>query len=125
MPSPSASSPGDDPTRDTTEARIAKALAPPLRARILERLADRVASPGELASELGVPLGVAAYHIRMLRQYECIELVRTEPVRGALQHFYTAAAQPHFNRGELAALPPALRAEIVGHTVRAIIDDVR
>jgi DNA-binding transcriptional ArsR family regulator len=74
----------------TSEPRIAKALAHPLRARILQRLGERVASPGDLATELGAPLGVVSYHVRMLRDYDCIELVRTEPRRAALQHFYRA-----------------------------------
>src|SRR4051812_47204949 len=78
----------------TSEARIAKALAHPLRARILLRLGERVASPGDLASELGAPLGLVAYHVRMLRDYHCVELVRTEPRRGAVQHFYRATAPP-------------------------------
>jgi DNA-binding transcriptional ArsR family regulator len=81
------------PTGTTSEARIAKALAHPLRARILERLGERVATPAELATELEAPLGVVSYHVRMLRNYDCIELVRTEPVRGALQHYYRATTR--------------------------------
>jgi hypothetical protein len=30
----------------------------------------------------------------MLRDYDCVEIVRTEPRRGALQHFYRATARP-------------------------------
>src|SRR3954468_21739172 len=85
------------PPGETSEARIAKALAHPLRARILERLGERVASPGELAVELDAPLGVVAYHVRMLSEYGCVELVRTEPRRGALQHFYRATARAVFD----------------------------
>src|SRR5262249_13541134 len=94
MGSPSASPAGDDPT----DVRIAKSLAHPLRANTLEVLAHRVATPAELALELGVPLSVVGYHMRMLRRYERIELVRTEPARGALQHFYRAAPAPDLDR---------------------------
>src|SRR6188768_3199001 len=90
---PSSSTNGH-PAGQTSEARIAKALAHPLRAQILQRLGERVSSPGDLADELGAPLGVVSYHVRMLRDYHCVELVRTEPVRGALQHFYKATARP-------------------------------
>ena len=89
MPTTSSTPSGNNRTRppgETSEARIAKALAHPLRARILQRLGERVASPGDLATELGAPLGVVSYHVRMLRDYDCVELVRTEPRRGALQH---------------------------------------
>lgn len=45
-------------------------------------------SPGDIAAVLGEPLGVVSYHVRMLRDYGMIELTRTEPRRGALQHYY-------------------------------------
>src|SRR3954471_24787211 len=75
--SPSGNTGRDRPPGETSEARIAKALAHPLRARILQRLGERVASPGDLSVELGAPLGVVSYHVRMLRDYDCVELVRT------------------------------------------------
>src|SRR2546423_15596050 len=100
------------PPGETSEARIAKALAHPLRARILQRLGERVASPGDLALELGAPLGVVSYHVRMLRDYDCVELVRTEPRRGALQHFYRATARPALDEGQFKTLPASLRKEL-------------
>ena len=111
MHSTASSSPtnGHRPAGETSEARIAKALAHPLRARILQRLGERVASPGDLAVELGAPLGVVSYHVRMLRDYDCVELVRTEPVRGALQHFYRATARPNLDEGQWRTLPTTLR----------------
>lgn len=78
---------------EVPEAQWAKALSHPLRGRILQRLAERTASPGDVAAELGVPLGVVSYHVRMLRDYGMVELVRTEPRRGALQHFYRATVR--------------------------------
>lgn len=88
-------------TSPTREARIAKALAHPLRARMLELLGEQTLSPADLATQTGAPLGVVAYHVRMLRDYECVELVRTEPRRGALQHFYRATVNaPRVETGE-------------------------
>src|SRR4051812_34613913 len=100
MPSFSSDRSGEDrarPARETAEARIAKALAHPLRARILQRLGERVASPADLAGELGAPLGVVSYHVRKLGDDDCVELVRTEARRGALQHFYRATAGPNLD----------------------------
>lgn len=110
------------PAGETDESRIAKALAHPLRARILQRLGERVLSPGDLAEELGAPLGVVSYHVRMLRDYECIELVRTEPRRGALQHFYRAIARASLDREQLKSLPLALRGELVGEVLGELVD---
>src|ERR1700712_5338552 len=112
------------PAGETSEARIAKALAHPLRARILQRLGERVASPGDLAVELGAPLGVVSYHVRMLRDYDCVELVRTEPVRGALQHFYKATARPNLDEEQWRTLPAGLRKELAGETIQVVVDDL-
>jgi DNA-binding transcriptional ArsR family regulator len=112
------------PNAPTSEARIAKALAHPLRARILQRLGERVASPGDLASELDAPLGVVAYHVRMLRDYDCVELVRTEPRRGALQHFYKATARPNLDDSQWRTLPSGLRRELAGETIAELVGDL-
>jgi DNA-binding transcriptional ArsR family regulator len=112
------------PPGETSEARIAKALAHPLRARILQRLGERVASPGDLAVELGAPLGVVSYHVRMLRDYDCVELVRTEPRRGALQHFYKAIARPNLDESQWRALPSGLRRELTGETIQELVNDL-
>src|SRR6201986_969237 len=123
MPTSSRTSSGNNrnrPPGETSEARIAKALAHPLRARILQRLGERVASPGDLANELDAPLGVISYHVRMLREYECVELVRTEPRRGALQHFYKAIARPTLEDDQWRTLPSSLRAELSGETLQEV-----
>src|SRR3954451_8887531 len=122
--SPTSSSNGHRPAGETSEARIAKALAHPLRARILQRLGERVASPGDLAVELNAPLGVVSYHVRMLRDYECVELVRTEPVRGALQHFYRATARPTLDHAQWRKLPARLRKQLSGSTIHEVVADL-
>src|SRR3954453_5657851 len=119
-----SSSNGQSPAGQTSEARIAKALAHPLRARILQRLGERVASPGDLAVELGAPLGVVSYHVRMLRDSDCVELVRTEPVRGALQHFYRATARPNLDEGQWRTLPAGLRRGLTGETLGELVGDL-
>src|SRR3954466_14907069 len=119
-----SSSNGHRPVGETSEARIAKALAHPLRARILQRLGERTARPGDLAVELNAPLGVVSYHVRMLRDYNCVELVRTEPVRGALQHFYRATARPNFDDAQWRTLPSQLRRELAGETIQDLGDDL-
>jgi DNA-binding transcriptional ArsR family regulator len=73
------------------DPRLIKALGHPVRVRALDVLNTRIASPSELAKELGEPLGNVAYHIKILEENGAIELVRTAPVRGALEHFYRAS----------------------------------
>lgn len=69
------------------------ALAHPLRRRILRHMvadANEI-SPRELAEALNQPLSRLSYHVTVLTRCQAIELARTEPVRGATQHFYRAA----------------------------------
>jgi hypothetical protein len=60
----------------------------PVRIRALVLLERTELSPAELAKLMGDPLGVVAYHVRMLRDYGLVEETRAEPRRGAVQHFY-------------------------------------
>src|SRR3954462_11013969 len=127
MPTSSSTPSGNTRTRppgETSEARIAKALAHPLRARILQRLGERVASPGDLAVELDAPLGVVSYHVRMLSDYDCVDLVRTEPRRGALQHFYKATAPPQLEDSHERTMPLPLRREFAGETISDLVNDL-
>ena len=77
------------------DERLAKALSHRLRVQILRRLEEAgEASPKELAQALGEPVGNISYHVCILRELDCVELVRTEPRRGALAHFYRAEGKP-------------------------------
>src|ERR1044072_268360 len=120
---PTSSSNGHRPAGETSEARIAKALAPPLRARTLRPPRARVAGPGGRGVEPDAPLGVVSYHVRMLRDYDCVELVRTEPRRGALQHFYKATARPNLDDAQWRTLPSQLRRELAGETIQEGVGD--
>ena len=60
----------------------------------------------------------------MLRDYDCVELVRTEPRRGALQHFYKATARPNPDEGQWRTLPSGLRRELAGETIAELVSDL-
>jgi DNA-binding transcriptional ArsR family regulator len=76
------------------DQRVVKALAHPLRVRLLARLRERIASPSELAVEVDEPIGNVSYHVRALADLGMIELVRTAPRRGALEHYYRVREEP-------------------------------
>jgi DNA-binding transcriptional ArsR family regulator len=103
---------------------LLKAISHPLRHRLLGLLDERVASPNELARELGLPLGRVSYHIRLLADLGAIELVGTEPRRGALEHFYRAVTRAWFSEDDWARLPRAARRGIVGQNLQRIFSDV-
>jgi DNA-binding transcriptional ArsR family regulator len=73
--------------------RILKAMGHPLRTRILAYMNDRPWSPSELSDELAEGLSQISYHVKVLRDLELIDLVKTAPRRGAVEHFYRALAR--------------------------------
>jgi DNA-binding transcriptional ArsR family regulator len=118
--------PGKDAGRDRPlDPNLAKALSHPLRQRILERLSvsGDEASPTQLARRLHAPLPNVAYHVRILLELDCIELVRTRQVRGALEHYYRATAHPWLDAEQWAQLPASFRRQILARTLRDIARD--
>jgi DNA-binding transcriptional ArsR family regulator len=69
---------------------LIKAMAHPLRVRILAYMNDRPWSPNELSIELAEGLSQVSYHVKVLKDFELIEMTKTEPRRGAVEHFYRA-----------------------------------
>lgn len=105
---------------DINDPRLVKALAHPLRIRILAILEDRVASPSEIAEQLDAPLGNVSYHVRQLAELGLISLVRETPVRGTLEHHYKAEIRPRITDKAWSAAP-----DIVKHaTVSATLEQV-
>jgi DNA-binding transcriptional ArsR family regulator len=103
------------------DASLLKALAHPLRAQILESITDRgEASPVELARELDQPLATVSHHTRVLRDLGCIELSRTEPRRGAVEHYYRAVLLPFLGDAQWEQLSLVGRRGLAGQLLRRI-----
>jgi DNA-binding transcriptional ArsR family regulator len=94
-----------NPYQDITCVSLAKALAHPLRMRILAALEERTASPSELAGELNASLGVVSYHVRRLVAFGFVEPVRRVPRRGAVEHYYTTTTRPRIPDAIWGAAP--------------------
>jgi DNA-binding transcriptional regulator GbsR (MarR family) len=68
-----------------------KAMGHAMRRDIVETLYrnDGVPmSPSEISRQCGLPLPRVGYHVRQLARFKAVKLVKTEPVRGSLKHFY-------------------------------------
>jgi DNA-binding transcriptional ArsR family regulator len=91
------------------DPRYVKALSHPLRVRILAILEERTASPVQLAEQLDASLGVVSYHVRTLERLGLIKLVRTNPVRGAVEHHYRANPRPTISDDGWDAAPPVAK----------------
>ena len=106
------------------ETRMAKALAHPLRAKVLNRLNEGVASPNELSRELGEPLGNVSYHVKALLELGCIELVDTAQRRGAIEHYYRALTRAKLDESAFKKLPASIRGELSGAVLEEAIADI-
>jgi DNA-binding transcriptional ArsR family regulator len=99
---------------------LVRAIAHPLRARILGILQERRASPKELAAEFGMPLANVAYHVRILSDLKLIRLVKKTPRRGAIEHHYEAIAGAEVNDSAWGATPSVVRDKLLS----AALDEV-
>jgi DNA-binding transcriptional ArsR family regulator len=107
------------------DSNIVKALSHPLRLRILTRLNEGVASPNEMSKEFEESLPLVSYHVRILRELDCIELVRTTPRRGAIEHHYRALTRPFLEDDDWAQLPPSARKAVSNTILSKMVGDVR
>lgn len=77
------------------DLRLVKALGHVLRQHILLAAVQGEISPNGLSKALGEGLSQVSYHVRVLRD-DCdgiIEETRTEPRRGAVEHYYRASVK--------------------------------
>jgi DNA-binding transcriptional ArsR family regulator len=69
---------------------MGRLLAHPLRDRLLFEYQGDPTSPSKVARRLGESVSLVSYHTDVLARNGCLELVRTERRRGAIEHFYRA-----------------------------------
>jgi DNA-binding transcriptional ArsR family regulator len=104
---------------------LIKALAHPLRWRIVEVLVERgEASPVQLARLLDQPLATVSHHVRVLRDQGLIQLTRTEPRRGAVEHYYRALMPAFLDEEHWTQIPVALRRGLVGQVLQRVIAEL-
>lgn len=106
------------------DQRLVKALAHPLRVEILAILNERMASPNELSKELEEGLSQVSYHVKVLKDFECIEMVKTEPRRGAVEHYYRATSRAYLTDRDWQTLPDSVKPGVSASVVQMVMDDV-
>jgi DNA-binding transcriptional ArsR family regulator len=103
--------------------QLVKGLSHPLRTKCFSVLAERVASPREIAESLDEDLSNVSYHVRVLGELGLIELVREEPVRGAVAHFYKAVERPLISAAESEEMPLEVQKAFSAYNWDLLIDD--
>jgi DNA-binding transcriptional ArsR family regulator len=107
---------------DINDPRLVKALAHPLRVRILGLLEGRTMTPKQLAAELELPLENVSYHVRTLAKFGLIELQRRRITRGVVEHHYRTAQRPRINAETWARLPPIVQEALNGAVLQQILE---
>lgn len=111
-------------TKAGVDQRLVKALAHPLRVEILTILNERMASPNELSKELEEGLSQVSYHVKVLKDFECIEMVKTEPRRGAVEHYYRATERAFLTDRDWQKLPDSVKPGVSASVVELFMGEV-
>jgi DNA-binding transcriptional ArsR family regulator len=113
------------PITEIDDPRLVKALAHPLRARIIAMLEEAPASPKQLAEALNMPLENVSYHVKKLVQLGLILLDHTRTTRGAVQHFYVPMQRPVISSKAWDELPQLYRDAAEAAAITETVDLLR
>jgi DNA-binding transcriptional ArsR family regulator len=114
------------PRPDFVSPQLAAAMSHPTRVRVMSILTDRIASPRQMAAEMEEPLNNVTYHVNQLRDLGCIELARTEPVRGGrvVEHFYRPCRRSYFNGDAWDSLTEKERYGVIAAILKMVSQDI-
>jgi DNA-binding transcriptional ArsR family regulator len=108
---------------NASESRL-RAMSHPVRRAMLRHYIEvGPIAPVEVANAIGIDLSKASYHSRILLELGCLELVRTEQVRGSTKHFYRATERHLIESPQWSEMPTELREGALVDTMQPIIDD--
>ncbi|HET9163905.1 MAG TPA: winged helix-turn-helix domain-containing protein [Solirubrobacterales bacterium] len=108
------------------DRRLVKALDHTLRQHILLATVAGEISPNELSKALDEGLSQISYHVKVLRE-DCdgmIEETRTEPRRGAVEHYYRATPKSLFPAKAWRRLKKGLRAVVGAGQASDLFNDL-
>jgi DNA-binding transcriptional ArsR family regulator len=103
--------------------QLMKVLGHPLRLQILAILTDWTASPKEMSEELEEPVGNVSYHAKVLLNDGLILEDHQVPRRGAVEHFYRAAAPTVIPPGTWEGFPAVVQNGVSARIVKEFFQD--
>jgi DNA-binding transcriptional ArsR family regulator len=106
----------EDITLTASSPEQLKALAHPLRQRLLYTLGERPATISQLAANLGAQKGNVGHHLKVLHAAGMVHIVETRQVRGGTEHYYQRTARRLYVGG-----PPG---ESTAAMLHAVADEI-
>ncbi len=107
------------------DPKLVSALSHPLRVHIIDALSEATASPSDIARGVGLSVNYVAYHVKELEKLGYVELVKTEPRRGTVEHYYRVRRRFLLDDGEWEQLPEPVRKSFSAHLYRLVIDEAK
>jgi DNA-binding transcriptional ArsR family regulator len=109
--------------------RLAKAMAHPLRVRILVELNKRDMSPQEYFDQVGgASLSTISKHFRKLEELGCLQLIERRVVKGGrhrpARNLFRAMQRSLFDESSWEALPPSIKSEVTGVTFTSFVERI-
>ena len=109
---------------DAEHVRLLKGLAHPIRLELLGILSYRDISPAKFAEHRGEPISNVSYHFRTLEELGCIEIARTKPSRGSIEHIYRRIKRVIFSDRDWLIMPDEARQIVASTILRDLIGRV-
>jgi DNA-binding transcriptional ArsR family regulator len=106
----------DDTTLEATSPVQLRALAHPLRQRLLYALGGEPATMGQLAAAFGERKGNIGHHLKVLEAAGMVRVVETRQVRGGTEHYYQRTTRRVYVAG-----PPGVSTSAM---LRAVADEL-
>lgn len=110
--------------KKTTAGKISHSVNHPVRLDAFTIFAERMASPKELRKLLRQPLSTVSFHVKEMFRDDTIELVKTEPRRGAVEHFYRAKSRPEIDDDEWRGMAKGAKRGIVAAAVNMLVAEL-
>lgn len=107
-------------------SRLAAAMSHPTRFHAMTALVEEDATPAQIAAKIGEPLNNVTYHIKVLVELGCVELVRIQPARGGrvVEHVYRATQRAYLDSAAWEELSEAEKLQVDNALMRLISDDI-
>lgn len=108
--------------RGVIDARLARAIAHPLRVEIMVEVDRAPMSPREFIARRGGTMSNVAYHFRELAGCGCLELIAELPRKGSVEHVYDVAKRPLLSDEDFGGMPTPVRGGLNGSVLAVFVD---
>jgi DNA-binding transcriptional ArsR family regulator len=105
------------------ETQQLRALADPLRAKLVLLIRERASSITELAEALAMPKGTVGHHMKVLESAGLVRVVRTRKVRALTEKYYGRVARLFVLKSDEALPDDLAHGSLTGLMLRQAADE--